>query len=99
MKEGPVRRGAPAGDVPRGGTQDEAVAFRFWSRSCGNQNVYTRARERRLDHLMAQMAKWACIGRINSMTVPLSSERGPYHQYEKRCWEHRAPNSLLIRHF
>ena len=73
--------------------------FRFWPRSSGNQNVNARARERWRDVLMAQMANRAGVGRIHSMTMPHSSERRPYQQDEKRYREHRAPNSLLIRHF
>jgi hypothetical protein len=72
---------------------------RLWSRSCGNQNVYTSACQRWLDGLMAQMANRARVRGRNGMTMPHSSERSPYHQGEKRYREHRAPNSLLLRHF
>jgi len=73
--------------------------LRFWSRSCGNQKVYTSACRRWRDGLMAQMANRAGVGRRNGMTMPHSSERSPDHQHEKRYRERRAPNSLLIRHF
>ena len=56
--------------------------LRFWPRFCGNQNVYTSASQRWLDGLMAQMANRAGLRRRNSMTMPHSSERCPYHQHE-----------------
>jgi hypothetical protein len=71
----------------------------FWSGSGGNQNVYTSASERWLDGLMAHMADRAGVRGRNGMTMPHSSERSPHHQREKRYREHRAPNSLLLRHF
>jgi hypothetical protein len=73
--------------------------LRFWSGSCGNQNVYTSACRRWRDSLMAQMANRAGVRGRNGMTVPHSSERSPDHQREKRYREHGAPNSLLLRHF
>jgi hypothetical protein len=56
--------------------------FRFWSRSCGNQNVYTRARLGWLDGVMAQMANRAGVRRRDGVAMPHSSERGSYHQHE-----------------
>jgi hypothetical protein len=73
--------------------------LRFWSGSCGNQNVHTSARRRWLDGLMAQMANRAGVRGRNGMTMPHSAERSPNHQHEKRYREHRAPNSLLLSHF
>jgi hypothetical protein len=66
--------------------------LRFWSGPGGNQKVHTSACRRRLDRLMAQMANRAGVRGRNGMTMPHSSERSPYHQYEKRYREHRAPN-------
>jgi hypothetical protein len=73
--------------------------LRFWSGSGGNQNVNTSACQGWLNGLMAQMANWAGVRGRNGMTMPHSSERRPYHQHQKRYREHRAPNSLLLRHF
>jgi hypothetical protein len=73
--------------------------LRLWSGPCGNQNVSTSACQRWLNGLMAQMANRAGVRGTNGMTMPHSSERSPYHQHEKRYREHRAPNSLLLRHF
>jgi hypothetical protein len=73
--------------------------LRFWSRSRRSQNVYTGICRRCFNSLMAQMANRAGVGGRNGMTVPHSSERSPYHQREKRYRDHRAPNSLLLRHF
>jgi hypothetical protein len=73
--------------------------LRFWSGSCGNQNVYTSACQGWFDGLMAQMANRAGVRGRNGMTMPHSAERSPYHQHEKRYREHRAPNSLLLSHF
>lgn len=73
--------------------------LRLWSGSGGKQNVYASACQRWLDGLMAQMANRAGVRRRDGMTMPHSSERSSYHQHEKRYREHRAPNSLLLRHF
>jgi hypothetical protein len=73
--------------------------LRFWSGSCGNQNVSTSACRRWRDGLMAQMANRAGVSGTNGMTMPHSPERSPYQQHEKRYREHRAPNSLSLRHF
>ena len=73
--------------------------LRFWSSSCGNQNVYTSACQRWLNGLMTQMADRAGVRGREGMTMPHSSERRPYHQHEKRYREDCTPNSLLLRHF
>jgi hypothetical protein len=74
--------GRPRGDVLRGGAQNVAVMLRFWSRSCGNQNFYASVRRRCLNGLVAQITNRAGVRRSNSMAMPHSSERSPYHQHE-----------------
>jgi hypothetical protein len=66
--------------------------LRFWFGPGGNQKVHSSAGRCRLNRLMAQMANRAGVRGRNGMTVPHPSERGPYHQHEKRYREHRAPN-------
>jgi hypothetical protein len=73
--------------------------LRFWSGSCGNQNVHTSARQSWLNGLMAQVADRAGVRGRNGVTVPHSPERRPYHQHEKRYRKRRAPNLLLLRQF
>ena len=73
--------------------------FRFRSSSRRHQDVYPSAGQCWLDGQMAQMANRAGVRGRNGMTMQHSSERGSYHQHEKRYREHRAPNSLLVTHF